>query len=55
MEKAIAKLSFTDFSAEKVDSEEDAASDVDAVETRMMVIKQNRKGKKSGGFQSMGK
>lgn len=62
MEKTIAKLSFTDYtddySAEENDTdngEEGADSDVGTEETRMMVAKQNRKGKKSGGFQSMGR
>ena len=35
-------------------SEEDEEGEMSGDETRRMVAQQNRKGKKSGGFQSMG-
>ena len=59
MEKALARIKF-----EGLDSrEETSASDLEGYgseeeeerQTRQLVVQQNRKGKKSGGFQSMGK
>lgn len=55
MEKSLAKVSFSGFQ-HGVDSieldEDDPVNSSD--DTKKMVAKRNRKGKKSGGFQSMG-
>ena len=59
MEKALTKIKFEDLDSR----EETSASDLEGYgseeeeerQTRQLVVQQNRKGKKSGGFQSMGK
>lgn len=59
MEKALAKVKFEgldaggDTSASEFEEEGNSGSEEER-ETRLLVTKQNRKGKKSGGFQSMG-
>lgn len=53
MEKAIAELNAKEFSEDQSGASSDE-DDVGSEETRLMVARQNRKGKKSGGFQSMG-
>ena len=57
MEKSLASVSFSEFeNEEEADrAEESDTGSESSQETRKMVLKQNRKGKKSGGFQSMGK
>lgn len=59
MESALARVKFTGISAGGGD--EDAVSELEGSEeeeeereTRKLVAQQNRKGRKSGGFQSMG-
>ena len=60
MEKCLASVDFSEFGHDKsldrgvVIDDNDSGSE-SCEETRKMVLKQNRKGKKSGGFQSMGK
>lgn len=49
MEAALAKVKFNGLEAD----ESDNASDEEK-ETRALVTERNKKGKKSGGFQSMG-
>ena len=60
MEKCLASVDFSEFGHDKsldggvvIDDNDSGAESCE--ETRKMVLKQNRKGKKSGGFQSMGK
>ncbi len=60
MEKCLASVDFSEFGHGKsldggvvIDDNDSGAESCE--ETRKMVLKQNRKGKKSGGFQSMGK
>lgn len=59
METSLASVDFSVFEEEEgrdedlLNSYNDSDSD-SSDKTRRMVIKQNRKGKKSGGFQSMG-
>ncbi len=59
MEKSLASVDFTEFEGNKaldkaVEIADDDSGSESCAETRKMVVKQNRKGKKSGGFQSMG-
>ena len=58
MEKALAKVRFGDLDAggdgETSASEFEDSGSEEERETRHMVTQRNRKGKKSGGFQSMG-
>ncbi len=60
MEKCLTSVDFSEFGHDKsldrgvVIDDNDSGSE-SCEETRKMVLKQNRKGKKSGGFQSMGK
>lgn len=56
MEEGIAQVKFPGMGEVGVEEEEGSGDDEDECEaTRAMVVSQNRKGKKSGGFQSMGK
>ena len=71
MEKSVARVSFEDLDGGDAESstseaeqdrsthaysdEEDEDAEMSGDETRRMVAQQNRKGKKSGGFQSMGR
>lgn len=53
MEEAVAQVKFPGMG--EVEGGQDSGSDGDEGEaTRAMVTSQNRKGRKSGGFQSMG-
>ena len=54
LEAAVARTKFPSFSAEQ-EKESLENEDSECETTRAMVARQNRKGKKSGGFQSMGK
>ena len=60
MEKALAKVRFEGLSGGVETSESEGelggggSSSDEVEETRVLVARQNRKGKKSGGFQSMG-
>ena len=59
MERAVAKVTFEgieaggDTSASETEAGGSSGSEEER-ETRLMVTRQNKKGKKSGGFQSMG-
>lgn len=59
MEKSLASVDFSEFEGKEspnkvIEVAEDDSGSESCEETRKMVLKQNRKGKKSGGFQSMG-
>ncbi len=58
MEKAVARVRFEGLDDEGETSASEAGSsggEEETGEARELVMRQNRKGKKSGGFQSMGK
>ena len=59
MEKTLTKIKFEDLDSREETSASDlegyGSEDEEERQTRQLVVQQNRKGKKSGGFQSMGK
>lgn len=54
MEEGLAQVKFPGMGEDSGEGEGSEDGDSEFEATRAMVAKQNRKGKKSGGFQSMG-